>query len=276
MIGEQFAIFSGQRCACSCDGCVELIELDGVGGRIRGVRRGIRWIHLHEHIADDRHVLRGKFRVGPEMGIRLAPGLGEGEVVDVVINGQHRCSEFTKGSRFREVGGGKFLCRFLKDESVRKDHIGFGQRCRHTWRGFERVRIGALGDDPYDLRQSPGHIRNDRRDWSDSGCDVECRAGGDGLTRQASRQRLGLDVAALASRVVSGCRGTSPDQGECQNGSRDARGGLAQESNSRTLPNCPQMPGPGSPNSLNKRRRTEICRSAFDCIANHARHNRWL
>jgi len=95
--------------------------------------------------------------------------LGKREVIDVVGNGQYGRSEFTKSSRFGEVAIGKFFRRFLENKTVRKEHIGFGQRYRHVRRRFERVRVGAFRNDSRDLRESPGDIRNDRRDWGDSG-----------------------------------------------------------------------------------------------------------
>ena len=103
------------------------------------------------------------------MGIRLAAIFGKREVIDVVGNGQYGRSEFTKSSRFGEVAIGKFFRRFLENKTVCEEHIGFVQRYGHARRGFERVRVGAFRNDSRDLRQSPGDIRNDRRDWGHSG-----------------------------------------------------------------------------------------------------------
>ena len=169
MIGEESAILRRQSCACRDYSRVEFIELVCVGGRICCVRRSIRRIHLHENIPDERDVLDSEFRISPEMGIRLAAILGKREVIDVVGNGQHGRSEFTKSSRIGEVAIGKFLRRFLENKTVCKEHIGFGQRYGHVRRGFKRVGVGSFGNDSRDLRQSPGHIRNDRRNWGDSG-----------------------------------------------------------------------------------------------------------
>ena len=146
---------------------IELHDLRLECRRIGRVRLSIGRISLAQHIADHIRVGDGIGRIRPQVGIRLAPLLREGEVVDVLRLRQHGRADLDEFRAFLHVGLSQLHRRILELESVDEDDVSPAEQFCHRRLGLEGVTVRALGDDALDLHEitrNRGRDRGDRRD----------------------------------------------------------------------------------------------------------------
>ncbi len=144
---------------------VERVDLDPEGGQVGRVRRGVVGVGGGEDVGGEVGVLAGEDRVGPQMRVRLAAVLGEGEVVAVLVLRQDARAELADRRAIGCVGVGEQAGGLLELEPVEEHDVGVGERGGLARRRLERVAVRALGHDAHDRGVRPGgEVGDDARD----------------------------------------------------------------------------------------------------------------
>ena len=190
VVRQQFLIARGDGGLVLAQSVCERGRLSREGVVIGRVGRRIGRVDLAQRVTNDRRVLDGIQRVGPQVGVGFALFLGEGEVVDVVRLRQHRGADLDDGGGLLLVGLGEFNRGVLELEPVDEDDVGLAQQLGHLRCGLIGVAVGALRNDALDLRLVARDLGGDRGDGRNGGGNEEGPGGrGDRRARRARRTR---------------------------------------------------------------------------------------
>ena len=162
MVRQELAVLLGHRLLVGAQRRVQRVDLAEERVEVLLIGGGPVGIGLGEGGGDLLRVRLRERRVGPQVRVRLALLLREGEVVDVLGLGEGLRPELHLQRAVGEVLLGQLLGGLLQLQPVDEQHVRVRQDGGGRRRRVEGVAVGALRHQTDDVGPVAGDVRDDR------------------------------------------------------------------------------------------------------------------
>ena len=158
VVGQQHTVRRRDRVDRGLHRNVQPVKERQVRRRVGAELIGSGRIRRDQLVTDQLRVLDRERGVHPEVRVRLPAGLGEREVVHVLVLADDVGAKLIDASAGFVVGVRKAQRGVLEVQAVQEDDVRLADQPHRARRRFERMRVDSFGDQTVHVDDGAGHI----------------------------------------------------------------------------------------------------------------------